>query len=293
MSAYTALDPWRLPGFSRLAPPPDIRLRQALETEEPLSDEGDSLKLVVVRNITVLIRMLLWYRDIRGGGDLLSEAVSESMGGPFTRLRVKLRAFWGHLLAARQEWLRARLPGPTVVQAAGGAVSSSGSSGRAPSSRGPYFARRGGASIGDNSLRRAALARSQQLHQQQQQQQSSGGVTTAEISASQIPNRIPASANREEIRLLDLIDRLLDDYQRRGAEPNPSRAAIRRVRERQAAWDSLASSHPLALLSRYPSLDSSNDGTYKTRDPLSLSLPVLSGLRNDRYLGRSANRPCY
>jgi len=259
MSSYVAASPWSLPGFKRNFYTSGGRLKAAFESPEPLSDEDDSDRVVIVRNLTVLVRLLLWHSEIRGGvGDdeddgLLSSVVSESMGGPFLRLRTKLQAFWGLLLNARREWLlRARVPSPAVVQAAsGGAVGGS-------STRGPFFARRGGRGGGASTVTatRGGLA----THQISSVRPSvpSPLQTVTVPSASQTPNRIPAGASREEVRLLELVDRLLDDYQRRGATPTPSQAALARVRTRQAAWDRLASSNPRALLTRYPSLNSTN-----------------------------------
>jgi hypothetical protein len=276
MSSYVAANPWSLPGFKRNFYTSGGRLKAAFESPEPLSDEDDSDRVVIVRNLTVLVRLLLWHSEIRGGvGDdeddeLLSSVVSESMGAPFLRLRTKLQAFWGLLLDARREWLlQARVSSPAVVHAAGGAVGGS--------TRGPFFARRGGRDGGASAAATNGIA-------------TRGGLATPPISsvrpsvssplrtvtvpsASQTPNQIPAGASREEVRLLELVDRLLDDYRRRGATQTPSQAALARVRTRQAAWDRLASSKPRALLTRYPSLNSTNGMCAQC---LSVLLPALN-----------------
>jgi hypothetical protein len=258
MSAFSAeLRPWSLPGFTRAVRPADARLVRALELAWPLSDEGDTTRLVVVRNLTVLVRLLLWHSEIRGDGRLPA-VVSQSMNGPFVRLRFKLPPYWRQLLDAREEWLRSRLPGPTVAQAAGGDAGG----------RRPFFARRGrGGVVGPASGRQTAA---------------DGG---AQPSASQTSNRIPAVSSREEARLLELVDRLLDDYARRGANPTPSMAALGRRRDRQVAWDNLAVSDPRVLLRMYPSLDEPRSVDWVIVDEFDSSSDGM-------YLCLLLNEPC-
>lgn len=86
------------------------------------------------------------------------------------------------------------------------------------------------------------------------------GPIPDDILPIQMPNRIPPFATREETRLLNLTDQLLDDF---AQWPNakPSSFALGRLKDRTLAWDKLMRSNPQALVRRNPALEVRTPGT--------------------------------
>ncbi|KAK3693917.1 hypothetical protein B0T22DRAFT_506009 [Podospora appendiculata] len=107
-----ALDPYKsIPGLQNWTRPRSSRLWRTLETRDPYSDAEDTTKVVVLNNLTVIMRLWLWYRNIRGDDDKFPKAVFNSLGifavEDRRQLYYHLNGLLDVLVCARRLYLRA------------------------------------------------------------------------------------------------------------------------------------------------------------------------------------------
>ncbi|KAK3335621.1 hypothetical protein B0T19DRAFT_395455 [Cercophora scortea] len=123
--AAGALDPYRsitgLQGWNR---PRSARLQRLLETRDPYSDaDENNTKIIVINNLTVIVRLWLWYRTIRGDDERFPRTVFDSLGifavaQERQSLYYHLNGLLDDLVGARRVYLRAfpsfRIPNNTT-----------------------------------------------------------------------------------------------------------------------------------------------------------------------------------
>jgi len=98
-----------LPGFEGLSAPRDLRLRAALVCPEPYSPSpvGRIERTILVNNLTVLFRLMLWHRKIRGHKRQPTILV-DSWGvdtRDVSKIKMVLARFWQHVISARERYL--------------------------------------------------------------------------------------------------------------------------------------------------------------------------------------------
>ncbi|KAK4451526.1 hypothetical protein QBC34DRAFT_423934 [Podospora aff. communis PSN243] len=84
------------------------------------------------------------------------------------------------------------------------------------------------------------------------------GPIPDDVLPSDMPNRIPQGAFHDGIRLLDLVDELLDDYKER-VKLKPSIFAKARRADRRLVWNAAVHSDPASLLIKGPGSGSTEE----------------------------------
>ena len=102
-----------LPGFEGLSAPHDLRLRTALVCPKPFSPSPveRTERTIVVNNLTVLFRLILWHRKTRG--HKRQPTILVDSWGVDTRdvgkVKFILTRFWQHVISARERYLNEHL----------------------------------------------------------------------------------------------------------------------------------------------------------------------------------------
>lgn len=189
--AYTivGLKDWR--------PIRDGRVKDILESNYPYSPRIRTPRKIVLRNLTVLFRLLIWHHEVRGSKKYYDE-VLRGWGLPVVELyghgaRIKVGTLWTTVIDARQRY------------------------------------------IDDHHAR---------------------GVNLLDRQP------IPTSASAAERRLLELIDKVMDDIKDRGLQPTPTAGALGRLFTRSECWLNACKECPTRLVAEFPHLEGGLEKIY-------------------------------